>query len=203
MHRIGDACLINPEKASGGLPFVSPGWCIYMQVSMWIPWCAAMQLEQLHLGCRLARSWRSTNNQGGRRMRYCWRSSGTIDLKRLLGGGRWEASLVEVRFDVPCWLLAAQKFHGEKELFESDHADEVHKGTIIGKAFVHSLKKYEVSKIVRPISHLMLRDSFTVQDLGFHVKGFILYVRPENAPSICSPWQPSPSPISSLVFSTG
>ena len=37
-----------------------------------------------------------------------------------------------------------QRFHGEKELFDSDHADEVHKGTIIGKAFVHSLKKYEV-----------------------------------------------------------
>ena len=40
-----------------------------------------------------------------------------------------------------------QRFHGEKELFDSDHTDEVHKGTVIGKAFVHSLKKYEVIKL--------------------------------------------------------
>jgi hypothetical protein len=38
----------------------------------------------------------------------------------------------------------SQIFHGEKELFESDHQDEIHKDTIIGKCFVHSLRKYEV-----------------------------------------------------------
>lgn len=37
----------------------------------------------------------------------------------------------------------AQPFHGEKELFDSDHADEIHKSTIIGKCHVHTLQKYE------------------------------------------------------------
>ena len=47
--------------------------------------------------------------------------------------------------------VPVQRFHGEKELFDSDHADEIHKATIIGKAFVHNLKKYEVS--ARRCSH--------------------------------------------------
>lgn len=37
-----------------------------------------------------------------------------------------------------------QAFHGEKELFASDHCDEVLRETIIGKCFVHKLKKYQV-----------------------------------------------------------
>ncbi|KAG1676055.1 hypothetical protein FOA52_014920 [Chlamydomonas sp. UWO 241] len=34
-------------------------------------------------------------------------------------------------------------FHGAKELFASDHCDGIHMTTVIGKAFVHPLKKYE------------------------------------------------------------
>eukprot|EP00955_Chlamydomonas_euryale_P104022 365535-Chlamydomonas_euryale.AAC.58 len=40
-------------------------------------------------------------------------------------------------------LGGRKAFHGEKELFDSDHPDEIHKNTIIGKCFVHTLRKYE------------------------------------------------------------
>ena len=37
-----------------------------------------------------------------------------------------------------------QKFHGEKEVFKSDHADWLPISTIEGKCHVHSLKNYQV-----------------------------------------------------------
>jgi len=40
-------------------------------------------------------------------------------------------------------LCTLQAFHGDKELFNSDHEDIVHKNTIIGKCNVHSLRSYE------------------------------------------------------------
>lgn len=36
-----------------------------------------------------------------------------------------------------------QAFHGEKELFASDHVDFVHKNTVLGKCRVMTLKKYQ------------------------------------------------------------
>ncbi len=46
-------------------------------------------------------------------------------------------------------LGGRKSFHGDKELFESDHSDEIHKDTIIGKCFVHSLRKYEVRGVTQ------------------------------------------------------
>ena len=79
MHRIGDACLINPEKASGGLPFVSSRQCIFMQASMYplhgnpivcCHPCNAFNFIWVDDG-RLAKSWRSTNKLGRRKMKFC------------------------------------------------------------------------------------------------------------------------------------
>lgn len=41
-------------------------------------------------------------------------------------------------------LPCLQGFHGDKELFESDHTDAIHQNTVTGKCTVHTLKEYEV-----------------------------------------------------------
>jgi hypothetical protein len=41
--------------------------------------------------------------------------------------------------------MRLQPFHGEREVFSSNHKDTIHKNTIMGRCRVHSLKQYEVS----------------------------------------------------------
>lgn len=41
-----------------------------------------------------------------------------------------------------------QQFHGEKELFKSDHLDWCHISTIEGKCRVHSLQNYQVGLVM-------------------------------------------------------
>ena len=44
-------------------------------------------------------------------------------------------------------LLNAQQFHGEKELFKSDHLDWCLAVTLEGKCQVHSLRAYQVRAV--------------------------------------------------------
>jgi hypothetical protein len=89
--KIGDACLINPEKGMT-LPFIGKIQEMYQRSS-----------KKNDILLKVVWYYRPEEALGGRKI-----------------------------------------FHGEKELFESDHQDEIHKDTIIGKCFVHSLRKYEV-----------------------------------------------------------
>ena len=42
-------------------------------------------------------------------------------------------------------LRSLQEFHGEKELFKSNHADLIDAETVLQKCDVHSITKYRVS----------------------------------------------------------
>lgn len=50
----------------------------------------------------------------------------------------------------PCSALAAdipggrRAFHGERELYRSDHKDVIHSQTVLGRCCVHTLDKYRV-----------------------------------------------------------
>lgn len=49
----------------------------------------------------------------------------------------------------PCCLLLGipggrRAFHGERELYMSDHTDRIHSATILGRCVVHSLEDYRV-----------------------------------------------------------
>ncbi|GAX74260.1 hypothetical protein CEUSTIGMA_g1709.t1 [Chlamydomonas eustigma] len=87
-------------------------------------------------------------------------------------------------------------FHGEKELFESDHEDEIHKDTIIGKCFVHSLRKYEDLAPVTEsdfYSRFMYRPALKVFEPD-QVPVFCLCEQPYNPDkvmincTVCSDW---------------
>lgn len=60
-----------------------------------------------------------------------------------LGGARCKHAHVHCANSHTHKETHTQAFHGDKELFNSDHEDVVHKNTIIGKCNVHSLKAYE------------------------------------------------------------
>lgn len=60
------------------------------------------------------------------------------------GPGKDDVALKVCWYYRPEEALGGRKaFHGEKELFESDHVDEIHLRTILKKCFVHGLRKYE------------------------------------------------------------
>ena len=48
------------------------------------------------------------------------------------------------RLDVEITLCLAQAFHGQKELFKSEHCDWCFASTIESKCRVHSLQAYQV-----------------------------------------------------------
>lgn len=86
-------------------------------------------------------------------------------------------------------LGGRKAFHGDKELFESDHKDEIHKNTIIGKCFVHSLKNYE------ELQQIGEHDFFT----RFMYKPGKKEFEPEKVPVYCQCEQPY-NPDKSMVM---
>ena len=45
------------------------------------------------------------------------------------------------------WLCAVQQFHGEKELFKSEHLDPIAASTMTGKCRVLTLRQYQVRHV--------------------------------------------------------
>lgn len=79
-------------------------------------------------------------------------------------------------------------FHGEKELFSSDHLDWCHRNTVIGKCRVHTLKKYE------SLASVGEHDYFT----RFHYKPAKKEFEPDRVPVYCNcemPYNPDKAMI--------
>lgn len=73
-------------------------------------------------------------------------------------------------------------FHGERELYKSDHRDTIHSDTILGRCCVHSLEEYNKLELVRPQDYFT-RFSWSVQTRKFSPEQVTIYCscrQPEN-----------------------
>ncbi|EFN52290.1 hypothetical protein CHLNCDRAFT_12805, partial [Chlorella variabilis] len=87
-------------------------------------------------------------------------------------------------------------FHGERELYFSDHADIIHSATILGRCLVHSLDGYRELSIIRPQDYFS-RFSFSVATKAFNPEQVTVYClcrmpenpdRPLSQCDCCSEW---------------
>jgi len=83
-------------------------------------------------------------------------------------------------------------FHGEREVFSSDHLDTVHKNTVIGKCRVHTLKKYEA------LAQVTDQDFFS----RFNYKPANKEFEPDRVPVYCICEQPY-NPDKKMVLCDG
>mmetsp|Transcript_19233 Transcript_19233/g.33173 ORF Transcript_19233/g.33173 Transcript_19233/m.33173 type:complete len:204 (-) Transcript_19233:872-1483(-) len=46
-------------------------------------------------------------------------------------------------------------FHGEREIFSSDHTDQVHRNTVVAKCYCHTLPEYEALKTITDVDYFV------------------------------------------------